>query len=253
MIDIHAPEGRFREAVAELPLSARRAGRPEGAIVVVPGQPGWVDAALAAVSAEAVALVIVDPVVESTGELRRLAASGIAVIIERMLLRPDVAGDAVAARAAASGGLPPRVLVADASASRAGLPAATRDAIGWLRILAGEALELVAADEGLALLETSAGLSATLTAVMTARPDAGRIRAQVLGEVTTDVEVEGPVAQLATSSATGRLIAPFRFESSERLALRRAVEALAAHTTPSDLTDLLADADLLERIVAATS
>ena len=128
-----------------------------------------------------------------------------------------------------------------------------RDAVGWLRIFAGDALTLVAADEGLALLETSAHMSATLTAVATARPDGGRVRVQALGEVITDVEVEGRAVRLATASPGGCLIAPTRFESSERLALRRAVGALAAQATPTDLGELVADTDLVERMLAATT
>lgn len=249
MIDVQAPTGSYREALAELPLSARRVDLPHGAIVVVAGGDGWVGAALAAVSAGAVGVVVADPAFVPAEDVRRLAGAGIPIIIERPLLRADVSADAVAARTAASGGVPPRVLVAEATASRAGLTAATRDAVGWLRILAGEALELVAADGGLALLETSADISATLTAVVTARPDAGRIRVQALGEVITEVEIEGRAGRLATASAVGRLVAPARFESSERLALRRAVEAFAAHTTPTDLAALAADTDLVERML----
>ncbi|SFS12939.1 hypothetical protein SAMN04487846_2590 [Microbacterium sp. cf046] len=249
MIDVDAPAGRYREALAELPLSARHAARPEGAIVVVPGRGAWVDDALAAVSAGAIALVIAGPAAAPAAHLRRLAGTRIPIVLERVLLRADVSADAVGARAATLGGMPPRVLVADVAASRAGLSAATRDAVGWLRVLAGESLTLVAADGGLALLETSTGTAATLTAVVTARSHAGRIRVQALGEVITDVAVEGRAARLATASPAGRLISPPRFESSERLAVRRAVEALAAQTTPTDLSDLVADTELVEQIL----
>lgn len=249
MIDIQAPAGRFREARAELPLSTRGVDRPKGAIVVVSGTEGWVDAALAAVSAGAVALVIADPAFVPAADLRRLAEVGIPIIIKRPLLRNDVCADAVAARTGASGAVPPRVLVAEVTASHAELAAATRDAVGWLRNLGGDKLVLVTADDGLALLETSAGIAATLTVVATRRPGAGRITVQALGETTTAVEVEGRVAGVSTSSRGGRLIAPTRFESSERLALRRAAEALTVQPRPLDLTDLLADTELVEQIL----
>ena len=249
MTAVFAPAGAYRAAVAELPLSARLVDAPSGAIVMVPGEPGWVDGALAAASAGAVAVLVVDLVFAPSADLRRLAEAGIPIFIERPLLRTDVAADAVAARNAVSGGMPPRIIVAEAAASRARLTAAMRDAVGWVRTLAGEPPTLVAADEGLALLETSIGISATLTAVVTARPGTGRVRAQALGEVITDVEVEGRAARVATASAAGRMIAPHRFESSERLALRRALEALAENTVPSDIHDLLADASLVERIL----
>jgi hypothetical protein len=248
---VFAPAGAYRAAVAELPLSARLADAPSGAIVVVPGGPGWVDGASAAVSAGAVAVLVAGVGFESSADLRRLAEAGIPIIIERPLLRTDAAADAVAARTAASSEMSPRIIVAEAAASRARLAAAMQDAVGWLRILAGETPTLVAADQGLVLLEASAGISATLTSVATGRPGAGRIRVQALGEVITDVEVEGRATYVTTASAAGRLIAPQRFESSERLALRRALEAVAGHTVPADLDDLLADAALVERLLLA--
>ena len=42
---------------------------------------------------------------------------------------------------------------------------------------------------------------------------------------------------------------PTRFESSERLALRRAVAAAAAHDQPGDLADLIADTEPVEGIL----
>ena len=113
----------------------------------------------------------------------------------------------------------------------------------------GRRSTLVAADGGLALLETSAGISATLTAVVTARPDAGRIRVQALGEVITDVEVEGRAGRLATASAVGRLVAPPGSSPRSDSRFGGAVEAFAAHTTPTDLDDLAADTDLVERML----
>ncbi len=107
----------------------------------------------------------------------------------------------------------------------------------------------MAADEGLALVETSAGIAATLTSVTTMRPGSGRIRVQALGEAITDVEVEGRAARLSTASAAGRLIAPIRFESPERLALRRAIAALESAAAPADLDELAADTELVERML----
>lgn len=251
MIGIVAPAGPYAAALAELPLSAHRVDRPDGSIVVVPGTDGWVDAALAAVSAGAVALLIADPAFVPAADLRRLAEVGIPIIIERALLRADVTADAVAARTAASGAVSPRVLVAEATASRAELSVAVRDAVGWLRILGGDRLVLVTAHEGLALLETSAGIAATLTVVANRRPGGGRITAQALGETITEVEVEGRYVGVTTSSSVGRLIAPTRFESSERLALRRAAGVLTSLTRPLDLAELLVDTEVAALILNA--
>lgn len=252
MIAVLAPAGRYAEALAELPLRTRAGEREAGAIVVVPGDEGWVEVGLSAAAAGAIALVIADPSFGTSADLRRIAEiAGIPVIVERPLLRPDVAADAVAARSGFGDAISPRILVADAGASIAGLPAVARDAIGWLRMLAGEELLVVASDAGLALLETRLGTAATLTVVANERASAGRIRIQVLGEVLTEVELEGMAARVVSASATGRLITPTRFESSERLAIRRAIEATEGGKQPDDLGGLLADTELVERIMHA--
>ena len=64
------PAGRYRAAVAELPLSARLATEAAGAIVVVPGDAGWVDAALAAAAAGAAAVVVARPALAPAADLR---------------------------------------------------------------------------------------------------------------------------------------------------------------------------------------
>jgi len=47
----------------------------------------------------------------------------------------------------------------------------------------------------------------------------------------------------------GRLIAPARFESSERLALRRTLDALSAQIVPNDLEELALDTEPVERML----
>lgn len=259
MTAVLAPAGRFVTAVAELPLRTRAADRAAGAIVVVPGEKDWVDAGIAAAEAGATALVIADPPLSTAADIRRIASVvGVPVIVERPLLRPDVTalartGDAGAIRAGATDRPGPRILLAEAAASRVRLPAVARDAIGWLRVLAGESLSVVAADGGLALLETTGGIAATLTVVADARSSTGRIRARALGEVITEVELEGSAARVVSASARGRLISPIRFESSERLALRRAVAATEGAESPEDLAELLADTQLVEAILVSTA
>ncbi len=241
------PTGRYLAAVAELPLSTLAADRAAGAIVVTAGTAGWMDAALAASAAGAAAVLVADPAFVPAADLRGLEQRlGIPVIIERPLLRPDVARDAADGRAGAS----PRVLVVDGGASEMRLRSVTRDAVGWLRVLAGDGLAVAAASEGaLALLQTEAGIAAALSVTVTARPGPGWIRAQALGETITDVEVDGSAARVTTATGAGRLTSPIRFESSERLALRRAVSALTAPDRPDDLRELLADTELVERML----
>ncbi|WP_439592898.1 hypothetical protein [Microbacterium sp.] len=228
--------GRYRAAVAELPLTAQLAERAAGAVVVVTGVE-WVDAAFAAAEAGAAALIVADPAVAPADDLRRLGQRIVVpVVVERPLLRPDLAAQAVRGR----GDDMPRVITVDAVAGAARRAVVVRDAVGWIRALAGDDLDVRSAAGGLALLETSAGIAATLSVAATSRGE-GWIRARALGEVRTEVEVTGRDGRLATSSSAGRLRAPGLFESSERLALRRAIEAADSGERSADLAELLAD------------
>jgi hypothetical protein len=202
-----------------------------------------VDAALAAAGAGAAALVIASPAFEPSSRVRMLAGRiEIPVIVERPLLRPDVAADAIRSRE----GVTARILVADGVAAAAGLRAVARESAGWLRVLAGDGLSFSRGEGAFGLFETGAGAAAAVSVVATSRSAGGVIRAQALGEVTTDIQIEVRRARLVTSSAAGRLIAPVRFESSERLALRRALDSLAAHTAPDDLDELAVDTQAVE-------
>lgn len=251
MIPVLAPAGAFRAAVAELPLSARLGDRPSGAIVVVPGEPGWVHRVRAAEEAGASAVVVADPEFAPAAELRLLSDGiGIPITIERPLLRVDAVADAQAGLEPQGAGRS-RSIVVDGAASALRLAAITRDAVGWGRVLAGQPPALVSADRGLALLDTGAGVAVALSVVSTRRPGRGWLRAQALGEVLIDAEVEGRSCTVAVSTAAGRVILPTRFESSERLAVRRAVAALEADDRPADLADLLTDSEPVEEILRA--
>jgi hypothetical protein len=72
----------------------------------------------------------------------------------------------------------------------------------------------------------------------------------VLGEVRTEVAVEGERTRVITTTGRGSLEAPERFESSARLAVRRALAALNGQT-PGDLRALAADTAAVERILAS--
>lgn len=252
MTDVQAPAGRYRTALAELPLSTRRVQRPGGAIVVVPGDVGWVDAALTGAAAGALAVIVARPALAPAADIRRLHdGAGVPVIVERTLLRPDSAGDAAAGRSAEGGWSAPRLLVADGSAPRALIPVVARDAVGWLRLLVGDDLDLVAADGGLALLQTSGAIAASLSIVETARTGSGSFRVRALGEVLTEVEVHADRTRVRTSTARGRMTAPPRFESSARLAVRRALAAVDSGEPADDLRALAADTALVERMLVA--
>ena len=69
----------------------------------------------------------------------------------------------------------------------------------------------------------------------------------------TEIEVEHDRTRVRTSTARGSLSAPGRFESSARLAVRRALAALDAGDRPDDLRRLAADTALVERMLASLS
>ena len=251
MTDVRAPVGRFREALAELPLSTRMVEGEDGAVVVVPGDSGWVDAALDAVSAGAIAVIIARPGFAPADDIRRLQDTvGVPVVTERALLRPDSVADAATGRLADQGGTAPRLLVADGSAPLGLVPVVARDAVGWLRVLAGDDLDMVGTDGELALLETRGGIAATLSVVMTQRSGDGLIRAQALGEVLSEIEVDRGRTRVRTSTALGSMSAHDRLESSARLAVRRTLAALDAGERPDDLHRLVADTMLVEQMLS---
>ncbi|SDG59676.1 hypothetical protein [Microbacterium pygmaeum] len=246
-VEVVAEDASYLTAIAELPLSARRSRHVEGAVAVLSGDPGWVEAAQRAAIDGAVAVVIAAPAAAPSLQLRRLVdAATIPMIVQRPLLRPDVVQTAVTARAGAE----PRLLTVDGAAPGAHKAVAVRDALGWLRSLSGERLTSRAGGDGLALLETRGGLAATLSVATADRSARSWLRVQVLGEVVTEVEVEEGRTQVTTLSSAGRLTAPTLFESAERLTLRRALRALSESSSPPDLADLLADCELADSLGA---
>ena len=215
----------------------------------MPGDVGWVDEALEVAAGGALAVVVARPAFAPAAEIRRLQdGAGVPVVVDRTLLRPDSAEDAAAGRSKEEGWSAPRLLVADGSAPHALVPVVTRDAVGWLRLLAGDDLDLVAADGALALLQTSGAIAASLSIVATARPGGGSFRVRALGEVLTELEVDGNRTRIRTSTSRGSLAAPARFESSARLTVRRALAAVDSGEPADDLRALAADTELVERM-----
>jgi hypothetical protein len=246
--------GTYRVAAAELPASARLADSPDRAIVVVSGGSWW-DAAIRAFEEGAAGVVVARPAPVPGGALSALesAANSRPLIIERPLLRADVAGAAIAARMPA-----PTALVVECHAPAASLPAALRDALGWARLLGGGPLTLSSAQagraRGVALLETAAGLPVSLVfAAQPGAPALGRLRLTALG--TTLIEVDGDETELHLSmtDAASRRTAPPRFERPERLTLRRAIAAAVGGEHLSDLIDLARDAALAEAVTTVAA
>lgn len=245
---VHAALPAYVAAVAELPVSAALADDARGAVAVVPGCGNWWQGMLGARAGGASAVVLADPaVLPQDAFVSHPWPGDIPVIVERPRLRPDVVADAVAARR----GSRARIITVECTAPAAGLDAVIRDGFGWVRSLAGSPLRFqagIATARGrMALLDCGSldggAVPATLigTAAGGLHPG-GLLQVLALGEVRTELTVDQPagLARLESSTEEGALTAPERYESSARVALRRAVEACSAGPVP-DLHELLED------------
>jgi hypothetical protein len=188
--------------------------------------------------------------VDAVGDLA--ATARVPIVVHRSRLRADLVERAVEQRS----GVAPRVVIAECRASADGLGAVVRDAVGWMRVLADAGLVVASASTaagGAAALLRSDGdgvVVGSLLATVT-RPEGALLRVQALGETTTEVEIDEPVgrSELSTSTERGRWVAPGRFETAERMALRRAIRAVEGTGSSRDLIELLHDGDAASRIL----
>ncbi|MGF9647676.1 hypothetical protein AAIH32_06865 [Pseudarthrobacter oxydans] len=237
----------YTAAVAELPVSAALAKDMRGAVVVVPGAGNWWQGMLAARAGGASAVVLADPAVLPRGAVESERWPGdIPVIIERPRLRPDVVANAVRARRGSAA----RLVTVECAGPAAGLDGVILDGFGWARSLAGASLTLragIAAPQGrIALLDSEGACSAPATLSATAIGGlraGGLLQVLALGEVRTEVTVDQPagLTRVETVTEEGTLRAPARYESSARLALRRAIDACLSNEPAADLEELLQD------------
>lgn len=256
-IAVHTPDGPYAAAIAELPLSAHRSPERHAAIVVISGRAGWAGRLDEAVAAGARAVILREP---EAGDLADLDAAGAAaavpIIVDRPLLRSDLVDDVRAGAARA-----PALVQVECSASGAEFAAVARDAVGWARVLAGGALALEASRStarGFSALlswpgdDSVGGVPVSIVATRRSGTDPW-IRAIALGvertEVTIDVARGSAVVE--RTSEAGRVIHPTRWESAERVVVRRAIEALESESIPSRGSAGLADLDADARLAAA--
>lgn len=226
---VNTADGPYAVAVAELPLSAHRSADRAGAVVVVPGDAGWRDAARRAEADGAAAIIVRDPGVIDA--VRPPASAGTApIVIERVLLRSDVAFDAGQAP------VPELALIqVECSGSSAEFDTVLRDAIGWARVLGGGALTLLtvtATSRGLCVLLERPAVDAgdrpvAVTVLASRRAASAWIRAVAIGADRVEVTIDNArgIAAVERSTAAGRLTVPPRWESPERVVLRRALDA----------------------------
>lgn len=243
MIGVRTDRDDYRIAVAELPLRARIADSGPGCIEVVgPHGP---------VSPDAAAVVLV---AAARGEAACIEAAGdevvgsVPVVVDRPLLRADVVADA--------GARPDATLfTVQAAAAPGDLAAVVRDGIGWLRALSGEELRLdtAAATDGalLALLRAGDRAATLLVTVLADDACAPRLRAMAIGVTRTEVAVGGgSAASVVRCSEEGSLRLPTRWESRQRLSLRRALDAIEGATC-GDLDQWRHDEHLAATILTA--
>ncbi|GAA2026404.1 hypothetical protein GCM10009819_06970 [Agromyces tropicus] len=255
-IPVVATTPAHRVAVAGLPERAVPSGRAAGAIVMVDGAGAWWDVAGEAIRDGARAVLVTEPDSTPPAPIARLrTGTGTPVLVHRGRLRRDLVDDALSAR----GGTAPRVTVAECRADRQRQPAVVRDAIGWVRELVGSPVGIAATEGGpssrravTALLSTDGRVTGTLSAIRTPGAD-DLLRVRGLGETTTEIELDGTLdrIELSTASVGGRLVAPTRFESGERVALRRALDAIAEGSSTSDLADLLHDSEAAAEVLSS--
>ena len=246
-IPVVADLAAFRVAVAGLPLQAEPALDPAGAIVVVDGAGRWWDAADLAVDGGASAVLVAEPQEVPIEVVAELAArADVPIVVHRSRLREDLVDLAVEER----DGVDPRIIVGECRAASDGLAAVVRDAVGWTRALARTEVAVAAASvssgAGTVLLRSRGDdrIAGSLVLAVT-RSDGALLRMQALGEVTTELEIDEAAgrSEVVTSTTRGRHVAPTRFESAERAALRRSIEAVVRGRSPRDLVDLVHDAE----------
>ena len=251
-VPVSTTSDAYRIAVAELPLRARRSDDAAGTVIVVDGGAGWCDAVSVALDAGARAVVVARPSSVSPGALASLGARAAdrAIVLERPFLRPDAVADAVAARERTGAHSPARLVTADCAAAPDEFAAALRDSIGWLRVLSGADLVLRSGGDGVGLLDSreAGGAPAVLTAVRAG--GTSRLRIRALGETLSEVDVSIARTVISTSTADGRSTAPERFETPQRLALRRALGAVAGDGPIEDLAEFAADSALAGAVLA---
>lgn len=225
-------QGSYAVALAELPLRTHSASTITGSIVVVSGGTGWASRLRRAVDEGAAAVILAEP---RGVEIVALGSLTVPVVVDRPRLRFDIVTDA-------RPGSTPRAVQVECGAPAAELSETLRDAVGWARALAGGALEVraVSATSRATLLALDHGTVAVSVLVGRRDSPAAWMRALALDSERIEVTLQHPVGSplVARAGVGGTVLSPLRFESHERLALRRALDALETETLPADLQEL---------------
>lgn len=249
MIAVDTQLAAYRSAAAELPMRLRvREGA--GEIAVVRADAAGLAAGVGAAERGA-RVVVIDRPGTDDGDLAALRATGVAIVLARHGLRTDDA-----AQSAASGAGAPAAICVQAIGARGALGGVLLDAVGWARVLAGGDLALRSAHRRAtaALADLSGpggGGIAVIASEMLGTFGVGRLRATAIALHRTDVVSSRGQTTVSRATPDGELVLPRRWESHERLALRRALAALAGEQNPTDAVDWAHDLALATAIVGS--
>lgn len=247
-VPVLAAEAPFRAAISELPLRAVTAREPGGAVVVA----STVDAAVAAVESGAVGLVIdseglddlvvLDAFVDSTSGGSGAPSVPVAVV------RPGVRPDHVDLVRGLEQGVRARPVLVEAAAEASEMSRVAADALGWARVLAGGELRprSAACTPAAVLAQFDGPQGEAVSLVLTASSGRARgssLRAEALGDPIVRVvnEGRGMAVSVSVQDADGTRCLPPRWESRERLAVRRVITAITRRESLPDLGLLRSD------------
>lgn len=246
----------YRAAIAELPASARQSDLARGGVLIVPGDGPWWISLVEAQAAGASAVVVSNPKRVPLAALAAFLEESVTVpvVVERPRLRTDVVKDALDARA----GSPVSMVTVESAAAAGEMEATLRDGLRWAAVLAGGPLSYCGGGDGIFLLE-AAGASGPVpvTAGVRVLTDEARdpmLRVMALGEVRSEVECgrAGAGIRLKTATGHGTGLPPVRYETSARLALRRALDACSSGAQLTELDHLLEDQRLVSTLLGST-
>ncbi|WP_157525094.1 hypothetical protein [Microbacterium yannicii] len=236
----------WTQATSHMGVLGRLAGTleqvpgPSGAICVLDGDEDWTERALELAGEGAVALVVADPAAVSGERIHALQRAGTPVVLDRPRLPPDLPALGNAASRM-------HIFVADVVSVAADGLAATRDAVGWVRLLAGEGLGVDgAAHTAVATIATGRTASgAPVSLSITQAADGVRPAFEILaiGPERTEVRIDDATLErrIRVVGGDGTREPRPHWETGLRLALRRAVASLSG-APPTDLADLHHDA-----------
>lgn len=235
--------------LGQLAGTVERVSRPRGAVCVVAGEREWTDAALEAIRDGALAVVIADPQPVPSERLDELRGAHAPILLDRPRLRADAA-----AQAAPPGGT--HLFVAEAMDGPEHQHAIAQDAVGWVRVLAGEPVEIASVARtpvaSIAAGTTTGGIPVSLTITRGSEHGWPAIDVLAIGPERTEVRIDAASGDRLVSVATAdgvRTSAP-SWEAGSRLSLRRAIASLDG-SRPSDLDALGHDADAAVRVLGA--